>query len=73
MTPLYGACKTGKIELTKHLLNVPTVDVNAELEGGWTSLHAASLAGHKEIVRMLVAHDMAPLPAASRPDAARAL
>lgn len=56
MTPLYGACKTGKIELTKHLLNVPTVDVNAELEGGWTSLHAASLAGHKEIIRMLVAN-----------------
>lgn len=60
-TPLHGSCKTGKFNLTKALLDLPTTDVNIALDtpgyerdvGGWTPVHFACLAGYKDIIQLL--------------------
>jgi hypothetical protein len=55
-TSLYYAAFCGFSGLTKHLITGHAEDVNAKCRHGSTPLHAASLKGHVDVVRVLFDH-----------------
>ena len=55
LTPLYGACCWGYIEIVKLLLNDKRVDINKMMKNGTTPLWLACSKGHLEIVELLLA------------------
>ncbi|KAH7574258.1 hypothetical protein ACOSP7_008330 [Xanthoceras sorbifolium] len=50
---LFVACERGRLDVVKQLLNYPWL-LMLEMDGVTTSLHAAALAGHTEIVKELL-------------------
>jgi ankyrin repeat protein len=51
---IFGAVMSGDLDKTKALLEEHPEWLNATSWGGWTPLHRASLAGHKDIVDFLI-------------------
>lgn len=58
-TSLHFAAWLGNTDVGKLLLNVPGIDVNAQLD--WTPLHFAASNGHTEFVKLLLECDVPPL------------
>jgi len=57
LSELYLACRNGDMPTVKRLLPLTTIKTLNRLEpNGSTCLHAASFHGHKDIVRLLLAH-----------------
>jgi hypothetical protein len=57
VSDLYLACRNGDMATVERLLpNIPIRSLNVLEPNGSTCLHAASYHGHKEIVRLLLAH-----------------
>jgi len=57
VSDLYLACRNGDIATVQHLLPGTSIQILNRLEpNGSTCLHAASHNGHKDIVRLLLAH-----------------
>ena len=60
-TPLYWACRKGRVGVVKRLLKVEDLDIN--IENGpdkWTPLGIASRYGYHEIVSLLLEHGADP-------------
>ena len=55
-TPLMRATEKGDVALTRYLLQIETVNVNAQSELGTTALHVAAAQGQAEIAQLLLEH-----------------
>jgi ankyrin repeat protein len=56
LTPLMGASFMGKLECVQQLLAVDGINLDAMPDDGCTALAYAALAGHVNIVELLIAH-----------------
>ncbi|CAG2234021.1 unnamed protein product [Mytilus edulis] len=59
-TPLFLACRKGRFDIVKFLLDFKgtttnnRVDTKINMNNGWSAIHAACYNGHKEVVKLLI-------------------
>ncbi|KAJ3098119.1 hypothetical protein HDU97_004303 [Phlyctochytrium planicorne] len=54
LTPLHASASLGFIEVVSFLIDVASVNIDAESKHGWSPLHAAAFSGHLEVTRELL-------------------
>ena len=53
LPPLMIACCSGNSDVVARLVQARDLNINLQVEGGWTAAHQASYSGHSDIVRIL--------------------